>query len=191
MTFFWMIEKNISTWLSQDACTGVWIMMAFGYARASRSMAAWPRWSEPLSTMTNTRDASLYRGWAMTWPITSMNGAMPVLAGVAVAGICPGGTSRAASRASAPWRSYSCSTRIGRRGAQQRGAPRRPRAGAQPLGRGGGGGGDRPPPLADGVHADAQVRRDPGAGPAAGGGQHDLRPQPVPVRRLCPAGPLL
>ena len=28
--FFWMTEKTISTWLSQDACTGVWIMIAFG-----------------------------------------------------------------------------------------------------------------------------------------------------------------
>jgi hypothetical protein len=29
-TFFWMTEKTISTWLSQEACTGVWIMIAFG-----------------------------------------------------------------------------------------------------------------------------------------------------------------
>jgi hypothetical protein len=29
-TFFWMTEKTISIWLSQDACTGVWIMIAFG-----------------------------------------------------------------------------------------------------------------------------------------------------------------
>jgi len=39
-TFFWMTEKKISIWFSQDACTGVWIMMAFGCALASRLMAA-------------------------------------------------------------------------------------------------------------------------------------------------------
>jgi MFS family permease len=58
MTFFWMMEKKISRF-SQDACTGVWIMMAFGWASRSRLIAAWPRWSEPLSTMTNTRGASV------------------------------------------------------------------------------------------------------------------------------------
>ena len=31
-TFFWMTEKKISIWFSQDACTGVWIMIAFGCA---------------------------------------------------------------------------------------------------------------------------------------------------------------
>jgi hypothetical protein len=40
---FCTIEKNISAWFSQDACTGVWIMMAFGQAAASRVMGAWPR----------------------------------------------------------------------------------------------------------------------------------------------------
>ena len=58
-TFFCTIEKKISTWFSQDACTGVWIMMAFGQARRSRRAAFLPRWSEPLSTMTNTRGALL------------------------------------------------------------------------------------------------------------------------------------
>jgi hypothetical protein len=38
-----MTEKKISIWFSQDACTGVWIMIAFGCALASRPMAAWPR----------------------------------------------------------------------------------------------------------------------------------------------------
>jgi len=57
MTFFCTMEKMISAWLSQGACTGVWIMIAFGWALRSRSMAAWPRWSEPLSMMTNTRGA--------------------------------------------------------------------------------------------------------------------------------------
>jgi hypothetical protein len=54
-TFFWMMEKKISIWFSQDACTGVWIMMAFGQARRSRRAAFWPRWPDPLSTMTSTR----------------------------------------------------------------------------------------------------------------------------------------
>jgi hypothetical protein len=35
MTFFWVIEKKISIWFSQDAWSGVWIMMAFGWALAS------------------------------------------------------------------------------------------------------------------------------------------------------------
>jgi hypothetical protein len=47
-TFFWMTEKKISIWFSHEACSGVWIMIAFGCALASRVMAAWPRWSEPL-----------------------------------------------------------------------------------------------------------------------------------------------
>ncbi len=48
----------------------------------------------------------------MTWPIRSMNGAMPVVPGVA-ANTFPVRTSRAASRARAPWRTYSCSTLAG------------------------------------------------------------------------------
>src|SRR5689334_5516333 len=99
-------------WFSHEACSGVWIMIAFGCALASRVTAAWPRWSEPLSTMTNTRGASLYSGRRMTWPIRSMNGAMPVVAGVA-ANTFPVCTSSAASRARAPCRTYSCSTRAG------------------------------------------------------------------------------
>src|SRR5579863_5010837 len=62
--------------------------------------------------MTNTRGASLYSGRFMTWPIRSMNGVMPVAAGVA-ANTVPVLTSRAASRARAPWRTYSCSIRTG------------------------------------------------------------------------------
>src|SRR5215472_3794757 len=80
-TFFWMTEKKISIWFSQEACRGVWIMIAFGCAWASRVTAAWPRWSEPLSTMTNTRGAFLYSGRVMTWPARSMNGAIPVVTG--------------------------------------------------------------------------------------------------------------
>ena len=48
----------------------------------------------------------------MTWPIRSMNGAMPVVGGVE-ANTFPVCTSRAASSARAPWRTYSCSTRTG------------------------------------------------------------------------------
>ena len=107
-TFFWMTEKKISIWFSQDACTGVWIMIAFGWALASRLTAAWPRWSEPLSTMTKTRGAFLYSGRAMTWPARSMNGLIPVVTGVE-ANTCPVCTSRAASSAREPWRLYSCS----------------------------------------------------------------------------------
>src|SRR5215472_5702384 len=116
MTFFCTMEKTISTWFSQEACTGVWIMMALGQASRSRRMAFVPRWSEPLSTMTNTRPALLSGSALMTWPISAMNGAIPVVAGVE-ANTFPVWASRAASSASAPWRSYSCSTRIGRPGA--------------------------------------------------------------------------
>jgi len=42
-TFFWMTEKKISIWFSQEAWTGVWIMTAFGCALRSLSAAAWPR----------------------------------------------------------------------------------------------------------------------------------------------------
>jgi hypothetical protein len=42
MPSYWMIEKKISAWLSQQACTGVWIMMAFGEALASRRQAPTP-----------------------------------------------------------------------------------------------------------------------------------------------------
>jgi hypothetical protein len=37
MTFFWMIEKNISAWFSQDACTGVWIMRNLAIGVLSRA----------------------------------------------------------------------------------------------------------------------------------------------------------
>ena len=83
-------------------------MIAFGCARASRLMAAWPRWSGPLSTMTKTRGAFLYCGRFMTWPARSMNGLMPVVSGVE-ANTCPVCTSRQASSAREPWRLSSCS----------------------------------------------------------------------------------
>ena len=82
--------------------------MAFGCALASRPMAAWPRWSEPLSTMTKTRGALLYPGRAMTWPARSMNGLIPVVAGVE-ANTCPVCTSSPASSAREPLLLYSCS----------------------------------------------------------------------------------
>ncbi|GAA0848727.1 hypothetical protein GCM10009525_70820 [Streptosporangium amethystogenes subsp. fukuiense] len=49
------MEKKISTWFNQDACTGVWTITAFGKRAQSRSAAALPRWEEPLSTTQNTR----------------------------------------------------------------------------------------------------------------------------------------
>ena len=36
-------------------------MIAFGYCLASRSIAAWPRWEDPLSTIQNTRSAEIVR----------------------------------------------------------------------------------------------------------------------------------
>ena len=44
-------------------------------------MAFVPRWSEPLSAMTSTRGALLSGSWLMTWPISVMNGAMPMVCG--------------------------------------------------------------------------------------------------------------
>src|ERR1035437_5035744 len=81
-TFFWMTEKKISIWFSQEAWMGVWIMMAFGQAAARRRMAGWARWSEPLPAMTNTRGAFVYSGRAMTRAASFMNGRMPVVTGV-------------------------------------------------------------------------------------------------------------
>src|SRR5207248_3912253 len=43
-------EKKISTWFNQDACTGVCTITAFGNRAARRSIAALPRWEDPLST---------------------------------------------------------------------------------------------------------------------------------------------
>ena len=54
MTFFCTIEKKIPAWFSQDARTGVWIMMALGLAgegsrRAQgRAQCRRPRSSEPV-----------------------------------------------------------------------------------------------------------------------------------------------
>ena len=39
------------------AFTGVCTLIALGYWGVSRSIAAWPRWEEPLSTIQNTRSA--------------------------------------------------------------------------------------------------------------------------------------
>jgi hypothetical protein len=46
-------------------------------------------------------------------------------------------------------------------------------------------------PLACGIDADAQISGDPHVGTTTGGSQHDLRANPVPVRRLRAAGPSL
>src|SRR5258708_37624845 len=63
----------------------------------------------------------------MTWPISAMKWAIPVVGGVAAAGTCPVGTSRAASKARAPVRWYSCSTRAGWPGPGGVAGGRRPR----------------------------------------------------------------
>src|SRR5712691_10341416 len=44
-----------------------------------RSMAAWPRWEEPLSTTQNTRLALAYGSTLMTCSTRRANGAMPVV----------------------------------------------------------------------------------------------------------------
>jgi hypothetical protein len=58
-----MMEKKISL-VQPGHVYRVWIMIAFGWALASRSTVAWPRWSDPLSTMTNTRGALARAGIA-------------------------------------------------------------------------------------------------------------------------------
>ena len=54
-------------------------MAAFGKALVRRSMAAWPRWDEPLSTIQKTRFALAYGSWLMTWVTRFMKGTMPVV----------------------------------------------------------------------------------------------------------------
>jgi hypothetical protein len=51
--------------------------------------------------------------------------------------------------------------------------------------------GEPTPPLADRIRADARVHGDTAADLAAGRSQHDLRPRPVPIGRLDPAGTFL
>jgi hypothetical protein len=57
----------------------VWTRVAVGHALAMRSMDAWPRWEEPLSTTQNTRRALAYGSVVMTCSTTRANGAMPVV----------------------------------------------------------------------------------------------------------------
>jgi hypothetical protein len=54
-------------------------MTAFGNRFARRSIAAWPRCEEPLSTTQNTRFADAYGSWVMTFSTRVMNGTIPVL----------------------------------------------------------------------------------------------------------------
>ncbi|MFB8180990.1 hypothetical protein ACFC8N_34150 [Streptomyces sp. NPDC055966] len=49
------MEKKISIWFVQEAWTGVWTITAFGKALVRLSMAFFPRWEEPLSTIRKTR----------------------------------------------------------------------------------------------------------------------------------------
>ena len=53
--------------------------MAVGHALRMRSMAAWPRCEEPLSTTQNTRRALAYGSVIMTCWTRLANGAMPVV----------------------------------------------------------------------------------------------------------------
>src|SRR5437667_9559763 len=55
-----MIEKYISTWFSQLACTGVCTKMIRLSRRCSRATERLPRCDEPLSTIRNNRSASQY-----------------------------------------------------------------------------------------------------------------------------------
>jgi hypothetical protein len=66
-------------WLSQEACTGRWIMVAFGNASLSRAAAVQPRCEEPLSTTQNTRRAEAEGSRVMTVVTNAVNGAMPVV----------------------------------------------------------------------------------------------------------------
>ena len=70
-----------TTWLSHEACTGRWIMRAFGNASDRRAAAVQPRCEEPLSTIQNTRRAVAYGLLVMTFSTSSVNGAMPVVCG--------------------------------------------------------------------------------------------------------------
>jgi hypothetical protein len=56
-TLRWTMEKWISIWLSQEACTGRWTRRRLWYLPSSRWMDARPRWKLPLSTTQNTRSA--------------------------------------------------------------------------------------------------------------------------------------
>ena len=46
--------------------------------RASRSIAAWPRWEDQLSTTQNTRFAEAYGLRVITCSTNAMNGTIPV-----------------------------------------------------------------------------------------------------------------
>jgi hypothetical protein len=70
-------EKDLD-WFSLEACTGVCTIAALGNRRASRSIAAWPRWEDPLSTTQNTRFAEAYGSRVITCPASAMNGTTPV-----------------------------------------------------------------------------------------------------------------
>jgi type II secretory pathway pseudopilin PulG len=67
-----------TTWFTQDACTGVCTMTAFGNRRVRRSIAARPRWEDPLSTTQNTRFADAYGSQVMTCSTNTMTGTIPV-----------------------------------------------------------------------------------------------------------------
>ncbi|MHB1472300.1 MAG: hypothetical protein ACYDDU_10010 [Dermatophilaceae bacterium] len=49
-------------------------MIAFGNCSASRSMAFWPRWEDPLSTTQNTCVAEAYGSQVTTWATQGCEG---------------------------------------------------------------------------------------------------------------------
>lgn len=65
--------------MSHEACTGGWIIRAFGNASDRRAAAVQPRCEEPLSTIQNTRRALAFGLLVMTFSTSSVNGAMPVV----------------------------------------------------------------------------------------------------------------
>src|SRR5215218_3001929 len=90
---------------------GRWTRRRFSHAPSSRAIEAWPRWLEPLSTIQNTRVAEAYGSVVMTCSTSLPKGSMPV-DGSQRPNSRAWCTSQAARYASAPPRSYSCSTRI-------------------------------------------------------------------------------
>ena len=71
-------EKKTSIWFNQEACLGVCTITALGNRAANRSIAAWPRWEDPLSTTQNTRLAEAYGSHVMTCSTNVINSTSPV-----------------------------------------------------------------------------------------------------------------
>src|SRR5258708_30794820 len=117
----------------------------------------------------------------MTWAISAMEWAIPVVGGVAAAGTCPVCTSRAASKARAPLRWYSCSTRAGWPGPGGVAGWRRPRAWMEGLA-------STQDVMRSQPFSDASTVPDAGGGPAAAGLASGLTS--AGLRQLPDAAPL-